>query len=55
MSRSETILKLIQMSVDKFVENFIDYSKKYPAETVQQDFDKILALKGLKRTDVPQL
>lgn len=28
LSRSETILKLIQMSLDKFVENFGQYAKK---------------------------
>jgi hypothetical protein len=32
--RSETILKLIQMTPDKFVENFSEYAKRYPVETV---------------------
>lgn len=43
------------MTPDKFVENFSEYAKRYPPETVQADLDKILAIKGLKRQDVPSL
>ena len=41
------------MQPDKFVENFPDYAKKYESATT--DLDKILLLKSLRRTDVPQL
>ncbi|CAD8075883.1 unnamed protein product [Paramecium primaurelia] len=53
LSRSDSILKLIQMSIEKFVENFPDYAKKY--ESAPTDLDKILGLKQLRRQDVPQL
>ena len=35
------------MSIDKFVENFPDYAKKY--ESAPTDLDKILGLKQLRR------
>lgn len=49
MLKSENILKLLAMNKDKFVENF----KKFCDDTA--DVEKILALKGLKKTDVPNL
>lgn len=51
MVKSENILKLLAMNRDKFVENF----RKFYEEASNADIEKIIALKGLKRNDVPTI
>jgi hypothetical protein len=51
MTKSENVLKLLGMNTDKFQETFQIF---FPDATAT-DLDKILTLKGLKRTDVPNL
>jgi hypothetical protein len=51
MVKSENILKLLAMNKDKFVENF----RKFYEEATNADIEKLIALKGLKRNDVPTI
>ena len=51
MVKSENILKLLAMNKDKFVENF----RKFYEDASNPDIERIIALKGLKRSDVPSI
>ena len=51
ISKSENILKLLSMRQNKFVENFMTF---YEDATIN-DLEKMLNLKGWKKTDVPTL
>lgn len=51
MVKSENILKLLAMNKEKFVENF----RKFYEDASNADIEKLIALKGLKRNDVPSI
>ncbi len=49
--KSDNLLKLLAMSKEKFVENF----RNFYEDTNNIEIEKILAMKGLKKGDVPSL